>query len=165
MLYSLLVIGGIGLAAFYYKRWKALPSEKRDEAGKKYTLFILIAILLIMVATGRAHWLMGLLAGLLAIASRAAQLVQYVPLFKKIYDHMNGNTGQNGRTAQGGQSAPNQQGMSRQEAADILGVDVNAPPEDVRTAHKKLMQKIHPDRGGSDALAKQINQAKTILMG
>ncbi|MCL4167184.1 UNVERIFIED_CONTAM: hypothetical protein GTU68_041467 [Idotea baltica] len=53
--------------------------------------------------------------------------------------------------------------MSRQDAADILGIDINASQDEIRTAHKKLMQKIHPDRGGSDALAKQINEAKRVL--
>ncbi len=158
MLYSLLVIGGIGLAAFYYKRWQALPEEKRNETGKKYILYGLIGVLLLLVATGRAPWIMGVLAGLLAIASRAAQFVQYVPLFKKIYDDLNGNT------AQTGSAAPQNQTMSRQDAADLLGVDVNASADEVRLAHKKLMQKIHPDRGGSDALAKQVNQAKDILI-
>lgn len=159
MLYSLLVIGGIGLAAYYFKRWQALPAEKRNEAGKKYILYLLIAVLLIMVASGRAHWIMGVLAGLLAIAGRAAQLVQYVPMFKKIYDDLNGST------AQTADSVPSKQGMSREDAADVLGVNVNASSEEVRIAHKKLMQKVHPDRGGSDALAKQINRAKDILMG
>ena len=54
--------------------------------------------------------------------------------------------------------------MSRQQAADILGIEVDASSEDVRLAHKKLMQKIHPDRGGSELLAKQINTAKDILL-
>ena len=55
--------------------------------------------------------------------------------------------------------------MSHQEAADLLGIDVESNEEEVRLAHKKLMQKIHPDRGGSDALASQINQAKDTLLG
>ena len=54
--------------------------------------------------------------------------------------------------------------MGRQQAADILGVEINASDEEVRMAHKKLMQKIHPDRGGSELLAKQINTAKDVLM-
>ena len=58
----------------------------------------------------------------------------------------------------------NNQAMNKQQAAEILGIDVDASVEDVRSAHKRLMQKMHPDRGGSDALAKQINLAKDVLL-
>ena len=101
---------------------------------------------------------MGVLAGLLALAGRAVQFAQYIPLFKKLF----GDQAQANQSS--GQAAANSQNMTRQQAADILGVDVNASTDEIRMAHKKLMQKIHPDRGGSDALAKQINRAKDCLL-
>jgi len=115
-------------------------------------------VVLALVATGRAHWLMGVLAALLALAGRVAQFAQYIPLFKKLFGDAQA------RQPGAGQAAPSTNSMTRQEAADILGIDINASDEEVRLAHKKLMQKIHPDRGGSDALAKQINQAKDLLI-
>lgn len=121
-----------------------------------------------LVMAGRAHWLMGVLAALLALLGRVAQFAQYVPLFKKIFDDVHAKDGQGtggNHSQQGGaQSPPSHQVMTKQEAADILGVDVHASTDEIRLAHKKLMQKIHPDRGGSDALAKQINQAKDLLL-
>jgi hypothetical protein len=55
--------------------------------------------------------------------------------------------------------------MGRSEALAVLGLKDEATREDIITAHRKLIQKLHPDRGGNDYLAAQINQAKDLLLG
>lgn len=54
--------------------------------------------------------------------------------------------------------------LTREEAALLLGVSPNATEEQVRDAHRRLIQKNHPDRGGTDYLAAKINQARDILL-
>jgi len=56
-------------------------------------------------------------------------------------------------------------GISRAEALAVLGLDDSASDDDIVQAHRKLMQKLHPDRGGNDYLAAKVNQAKDFLLG
>ncbi len=53
---------------------------------------------------------------------------------------------------------------SNEEALQILGLESGASKEDIIKAHKRLVQRLHPDRGGSDYLAAKINAAKDQLI-
>ena len=62
------------------------------------------------------------------------------------------------------QKRPAKEGMSREEALEILGLCSESSPHEVVAAHRRLIQKIHPDRGGSGYLARKINQARDVLL-
>lgn len=56
-------------------------------------------------------------------------------------------------------------GFDRREALAVLGLAEGTTREEIIAAHRKLIQKLHPDRGGNDYLAAKINLAKDFLLG
>ncbi len=55
--------------------------------------------------------------------------------------------------------------MSRDEALEVLGLADPVSETDVREAWVRLMRVSHPDGGGTDWLAAQVNQARDVLLG
>jgi curved DNA-binding protein CbpA len=40
-----------------------------------------------------------------------------------------------------------------------------ASREDIQAAYRRLIQRVHPDHGGSSYLAARLNQARDVLLG
>ncbi len=60
---------------------------------------------------------------------------------------------------------PGSSAMTKQEAYQLLGLEPGASAAEIHKAHRRLMQRVHPDLGGSSFLAARINQAKDVLLG
>jgi len=50
------------------------------------------------------------------------------------------------------------------EARKALGVTRSATREEIVSAHKKIIRKVHPDRGGSSAEVHEANDARDFLL-
>lgn len=61
-------------------------------------------------------------------------------------------------------SANNSAAITIEEAWETLGLTPGSSREDVIHAHRKLMSRLHPDKGGSTFLATRVNQAKDRIL-
>lgn len=54
--------------------------------------------------------------------------------------------------------------LNEREARAVLGVAPDADADAIRAAHRRLAATVHPDRGGSDELARRVNAARDVLL-
>jgi len=88
-----------------------------------------------------------------------------VALLQAYLDRVYADTWRQQAGAQGQQQTSSGSGeVSREEALQILGLSSGASEKEIIEAHRRLMQKLHPDRGGSAYLAAKINLAKDTLL-
>ncbi len=152
------------VAIFLLLRWflKSPPLVVKEYA-KKFGFVILAAVLAILALLGKLNWLFALGGVLFATAARVLPIaLRYAPQLQRLWfwfrSAKTGTSDQRYQDVTGGT-------MSRTQAYHILGLKPGASDQEIIQAHRKLMQKVHPDRGGSDFLAAQINQAKKKLLG
>ena len=140
----------------------AKPRNATVQPRSKSTIIALAAAALViglgvLAATGKLHWLAAVGAALLPFIKRGFGLLRYLPWARNAF---NAYQGSKKHTADGGGTAQ----MDAAHAREILGLGTHPTRDEIISAHKRLMQKVHPDRGGSTFLAQQLNEAKVTLL-
>lgn len=156
----LILILAILLALFIvFRQLQNTPPEKRKGLYLKAGISITAGIVLLLALTGRVHWIGGLIAALVPFARAALPyVIKYFPVLQQY---------RNQQQQQQNQQAPQHQhrvDLTVDEAYQVLGLEPGADKEAIIKSHRQLIQKNHPDRGGNDYLAAQINQAKEVLI-
>ena len=124
-------------------------------------VLLLIAALGLLAAAGRLHWLAALGAALLPFLRRSLGLLRFVPFLGRMYAQYRQQHAGRGQARGAGAASG---AMTRQQALAVLGLEANPTRQQVVDAHRRLMTKIHPDKGGSTFLAQQLNEAKRVLL-
>ncbi len=147
----------VAAALLFWWHWKATDNpEERRKMLANALIWGLLAVVALLAATGRIHWLGAVFAAvLIAIKQIGLLLVRFFPILATIY-----------QTRQRGGSPPAgpQSIMTIDEARNILGVQADASSADIRRAYKTQMQRLHPDHGGSPYFATKLNQARDMLL-
>lgn len=149
-------------------RYKKMNPEQKRKALWRIGVGAFLGILILLVITGRMHWVGAALGALIPFLRNAYGLAsQLLPLWLQRKKAEQEQAQQ--QTQQPPPPATTSQ-MTLSEALEILGISGNPEKGEVtqamvQDAHRRLIQKLHPDRGGNDYLAAKINQARDFLLG
>lgn len=150
--FIILVVVLVGIYYFlnYYKNQ---PAAKRKETLTRSILYFIAGLLILLVLTGRISWVFAVIGAALPWINRFATAHQIWRTFKQKSEPKTDSNKPKGKG-----------GMTLEQAYKILAIDETASRKEVLAAHRKQMQNNHPDRGGSDFLAQQINLARDIIL-
>jgi len=157
-MFPLFILGVAILAGFLLAgRWFVSAEPKvLIRAFKGLLLGVIITIVVFFALSGRLGWAMASLPALLPWLVRIRAAHQIYRIFKGFK-----TGGASGGTAGGGPTGP----MTRARALEILGLEEGAGKAEIKAAHHRLISNLHPDKGGSNYLAAEINRAKDVLLG
>lgn len=169
MFQSLLLIAFIIAALWGLAQLKRHPPAVRRKLLLRSAIGALILMLFAMVISGRAHWLFALIGALIPFMRGMLGVgLQLLPLW--LTRRRKAQKEQPHEDQHKHQSSPaSPSDMAIKEAMDVLGLSGDPASgkisvETVNDAHRRLIQKLHPDRGGNDYLASKINQARDVLL-
>lgn len=156
-------MAGIIVGAFFWFRTllKKTPFERKSYVRKSVFYGLMLSFVL-LAAMGRLNWIIAALSVVIAFISRLIPVaLRYTPQIYQLWAGFRDTKDSSGEKQ--GVENPSSV-MTPKEACKILDVSSSATRQEVIDAHRKLILKNHPDRGGSSYLAAQINLAKEILL-
>ena len=159
---AVVVLIGVMWFLGWYNR--ATP-QQRNRSLRSIFLYAIGIVILVLVLTGRIPWLFAIISAAVPWISRAMTARRAWKFFdnfrKSRGNHQQQSSAPDGPGGPGSNTSGN---IDLAESYKILGLEPGATQQEIIEAHRKLMNKIHPDRGGSDYLASRINQAKEALL-
>ena len=142
----------VALAYVYWKYIAFAPAEMRKKRMQVALTWGLFALGLAFAArSGSATWLIG--AGVVMVVMRLLATVG-----RQRSARGASNASPNDATRR--RNSP----MSRAEALQMFELGDTPTAEAIQKRYKELMRGVHPDRGGSNYLAAQLNEAYRVLM-
>ena len=145
------------IGAWWLFRWLQGKSPAHRRMATNAAWIAAIGALVLLAASGKLNWVVPLIAAVAAVVMKLTRILSFLPVLRQF--------GHFGKARSWGAQSAAVAAMSREEAYQVLNLNPGAARSDIVAAHRKLMQKIHPDRGGSAYLAAKINTAKDILLG
>lgn len=226
----ILLVVAVFLLWYVWQYLKSRPARDRKRLLWKWGSLALLAIAVILVATGRIHWVGAAIAAMVPLLRTAMiWLPRVLPVatllgrkfgpstlrtqgLKVTFDFASGDAdgevftgphtgkrlstlddaqlkeqlaffqesdrqstllmqaylmkkGMGGFSQSSQNTSPADTNLSEDEAWQILGLEPGADKDEIIKAHKRLIQKLHPDRGGNQYLAAKINAARDRLVG
>jgi len=155
----IILLAGLGVALYLWVWIKARYQQQGRPFAIKATLVACALLLIGLAAIGRVHWLGALLASALAgMRFLLPIILKSLPLLAPFLTRAKAEQANNNA------NTVNSSDMTKDEALAILGLDTSASEEEIVMAHRRLIQKLHPDTGGNEYLATQLNIAKEVLL-
>ena len=166
MLPALLFGIGLVIVVYLFLNWYAKAEVKELKRNLLWmAVAILGAVVVGLALTGRLGLAIGGVAAMVPFLRRLWGLYQMAQMFQRFRQggQFGGGGGQGRSRAytDAGDGGP----MTEDKALKILGLERGASRDDIQRAYKDMMAKVHPDAGGSDHLAAQVNAAKEFLLG
>ena len=156
----------LAIAILGYLLWQELKRRSPEQRRKmllRGALFGVIGLVLVLALTGRVHWVMAAAAAAIPfIKVLFGLLLRALPFLQIWHKQRQTHAGQSSPPPS---TPPSNSDLTEDEAWQLLGLEPGANREEVIKAHKRLIQKLHPDRGGNDYLAAKLNAARDLLLG
>lgn len=150
----------------FFGQYQKMDAAQKRKALWRFGVGAFLGVLVLLVATGKMNWVGAAIGALIPFLRNAYGLAAHLlPLWlqrkKAEQDQAKQQEPLHPTTTSGD--------MGTTEALDILGLTGDIEKGEVTTtmiqdAHRRLIQKLHPDRGGNDYLAAKINQARDYLL-
>lgn len=158
----IILLIAVGIIAYVaWQKFQSSPPRERRKLLLQWLLIGLALVAVLLAISGRLHWVGAAVAVVLPVLGKAlGWLGRHLPWLAPLI----AKRAQAGQQEQQSTDTDSPPPLTDEEARRLLGVGANASRGEIVDAHRRLIQKLHPDRGGNDYLASRINAAKERLL-